>query len=172
MDGTLDSALSAAEVELLVPKVGGNLCIGYKYDENTKIYEVTNIDESVMSTTKNKVTVGDHIVAIWNITIDKCTYAQFQDIIVKSGGVVLLKFRRADAFECHDLKMEVSSSSSLSNVDSIDESRIISPSSGKQAEDVPNVISTFSRKQTPESWDNKWYCLGGDGLGRYRYLVF
>ena len=72
MDGSLDSTLSVAEVELLIPKVGGNLCIQYKYDENTKIYEVTSVDTNVLCNNKNKVNVGDRIVAIWNITIDKC----------------------------------------------------------------------------------------------------
>ena len=167
MDGPLDSTLSAAEIELLVPKVGGNLCIGYKFDENTKSYEVTSIDDNVKSSTKNKVNIGDYIIAIWNISVDKCTFAQFQDIVGKSGCVVLLKFRQANHASGSDqLKMEeVSSSSSLNTLDVIDDSRLIPSSSGKQAEDVPNIISTLSAKHVSNAWDNRWYCLGGDGLG-------
>ena len=169
MEGLLNSSLSEAEVELLVPKVNQNLCIGYKYDEVSKFYEVTSIDNTT-SFNSNKgatVNVGDRIVGIWNITVDKCTYAQFQDIVLKSGGVVLLKFKRADGCESENdhMKMEISSSSSLNNFEAIDESKLLS-GSGKPVEDVPNIISTFTSKDASKSWDSRWYCLGGNGLGK------
>ena len=161
------------EFELLIPKVNGNLGIQYKYEKSTHTFEVTGVskDEEVMK--EMTVSPGDVIISIWNVSVDKCSKDQFQEIISKSGGVVLMRFRNASSSSSQargDFDMEIDKTTSsecdksLKKFD-IDESALLADNSNPH-EDILNAIQLFREEAgSSNSWQFHWYCLGGEGLG-------